>query len=119
MKYVPLGSSGLQVSRVCLGMMSYGDRTERTWHLDEAEAEPVVRRAVGAGVTFFDTADMYSNGRTEEITGSLLRKFFPSREGRKRASCDLPPGADALGIGRPQMKSGVRAPRPPYLRVAQ
>ncbi|MGB6712520.1 MAG: aldo/keto reductase, partial [Candidatus Cybelea sp.] len=80
MKYVRLGTSGLQVSRICLGMMSYGDRTEREWHLDEEAAEPIVRCAIDAGVTFFDTADMYSAGLTEEITGRLLRKLFPSRE---------------------------------------
>jgi 1-deoxyxylulose-5-phosphate synthase len=80
MKFVSLGASGLRVSRICLGMMSYGDRLERPWHLDENEAEPIVRRAVEAGVLFFDTADMYSSGQTEEITGRLLRKFFPSRD---------------------------------------
>ncbi len=80
MNYVRLGLSGLQVSRICLGMMSYGDRTERMWHLDEDAAEPIVRRAVDAGVTFFDTADMYSDGLTEEITGRLLHKLFPSRD---------------------------------------
>lgn len=80
MKYVRLGSSGLQVSRLCLGMMSYGDRSERPWHLDEAAAEPIVRHAVEAGVTFFDTADMYSDGLTEEISGRLLSTLFPSRD---------------------------------------
>ncbi len=60
--------------------MSYGDRTEREWHLDEAAAERIVRSAIDAGVTFFDTADMYSAGLTEEITGRLLRKLLPSRE---------------------------------------
>ncbi|MGZ3499540.1 MAG: aldo/keto reductase [Vulcanimicrobiaceae bacterium] len=80
MNYLRLGSSGLQVSRICLGMMSYGGREERAWHLDQEDAEPIVRRAVDAGVTFFDTADMYSNGRSEEITGRLLRNLFSSRE---------------------------------------
>jgi aryl-alcohol dehydrogenase-like predicted oxidoreductase len=79
-KYERLGSSGLQVSRIGLGMMSYGSKTERAWHLDETEAEPIVRRAVDAGVTFFDTADTYSDGHTEEITGRLLGKLFPSRD---------------------------------------
>jgi aryl-alcohol dehydrogenase-like predicted oxidoreductase len=80
MRYVRLGSSGLKVSRICLGMMSYGDRAERPWHLEEADAEPIVRRAVEAGVTFFDTADMYSDGLTEEITGRLLAKLFQRRD---------------------------------------
>ena len=80
MKYERLSSSGLQVSRIGLGMMSYGSKTERAWHLDETEAEPIVRRAVDASVTFFDTADTYSDGHTEEITGRLLGKLFPSRD---------------------------------------
>src|SRR5580698_9790338 len=80
MQYVRLGRSGLQVSRVGLGMMSYGDRTERAWHLDEPAAEQIVRRAMELGVTFFDTADMYSDGLTEEITGRLLRTLFGRRE---------------------------------------
>ena len=56
------GTSGLKVSRICLGMMSYGDPAYRAWLLDEDAAEPIVRRAVEAGITFFDTADMYSDG---------------------------------------------------------
>jgi aryl-alcohol dehydrogenase-like predicted oxidoreductase len=80
MQYVRLGRSGLRVSRVGLGMMSYGDRTERAWHLDEPAAEQIVRRAMELGVTFFDTADMYSDGLTEEIAGRLLRTLFGRRE---------------------------------------
>jgi 1-deoxyxylulose-5-phosphate synthase len=80
MDYVRLGSSGLKVSRICLGMMSYGDPASRAWHLGEQEAEPIVRRAVEAGVTFFDTADMYSEGMSEEITGRLLGRLFARRE---------------------------------------
>jgi aryl-alcohol dehydrogenase-like predicted oxidoreductase len=79
-QYVRLGTSGLKGSRICLGMMSYGDTVERAWHLDEEAAEPVVRRAVESGVTFFDTADMYSDGMTEQITGRLLTKLFPKRD---------------------------------------
>jgi aryl-alcohol dehydrogenase-like predicted oxidoreductase len=79
-EYVRLGSSGLKVSRICLGMMSYGDRTSRDWHLDEAEAEPLVRRAVETGVTFFDTADVYDDGASEEVTGRLLAKLFSRRD---------------------------------------
>ena len=80
MQYRRLGSSGLQVSRIGLGMMSYGDRTERKWHLDEAAAEDIVRHAVESGITLFDTADMYSDGLTEEITGRLLSKLFAHRD---------------------------------------
>jgi 1-deoxyxylulose-5-phosphate synthase len=80
MQYTRLGRSGLKVSRICLGMMSYGDRSQRAWFLDEDQAAPIVQRAVESGVTFFDTADMYSNGRSEEITGHLLGRFFAHRE---------------------------------------
>jgi aryl-alcohol dehydrogenase-like predicted oxidoreductase len=78
--YQRLGASGLKVSRIGLGMMSYGSTVERAWHLDEAAAEPIVARAAEAGVTFFDTADMYSGGASEEITGRLLAKLFARRE---------------------------------------
>ena len=80
MQYIRLGSSGLRVSRIALGMMSYGDPGLQRWALDEQQAEPIVRRAVGAGVIFFDTADMYSGGVSEEITGRLLAKFFARRD---------------------------------------
>ncbi len=80
MRYVRLGSAGVQVSRICLGMMSYGDPETRTWALDEEGAEPFVRRAAEAGINFFDTADVYSNGVSEEVTGRLLARVFDSRE---------------------------------------
>ena len=80
MEYVRLGSSGLKVSRICLGMMSFGDPANKSWQLDQAASEPIVRRAVEAGVTFFDTADVYSIGVSEEITGRLLPKLFARRE---------------------------------------
>jgi aryl-alcohol dehydrogenase-like predicted oxidoreductase len=80
MEQIRLGGTGTRVSRVCLGMMSYGDPKDREWFLDEDDAEPIVRSAVDAGVTFFDTADMYSAGRSEEITGRLLSRFFPRRD---------------------------------------
>ncbi|MEV4631108.1 aldo/keto reductase [Micromonospora sp. NPDC049523] len=80
MEYVRLGGTGLRVSRVCLGMMSYGSPTWRDWVLDESDAEPLVRRAVELGVTFFDTADVYSLGASEEVTGKLLRTLFDRRD---------------------------------------
>jgi aryl-alcohol dehydrogenase-like predicted oxidoreductase len=80
MDYTRLGSSGLKVSRICLGMMSYGDPASRAWFLGEDAAEPIVRRAVEAGINFFDTADMYSEGVSEEITGRLLARLFADRE---------------------------------------
>src|SRR5688572_29998754 len=80
MQYVRLGSTGLKVSRIALGMMSYGDPASRPWLLREDAAEPIVRRAVEAGVTMFDTADMYSLGVSEEITGRLLKRLFARRD---------------------------------------
>jgi 1-deoxyxylulose-5-phosphate synthase len=81
MQYMRIGGSGLKVSRICLGMMSYGDpgKGDR-WMLTEDAAEPLVRRAVDAGITFFDTADMYSSGTSEEVTGRLLGRIFPRRD---------------------------------------
>ena len=80
MDYVRLGSTGLKVSRICLGMMSYGSKTERAWHLTEADAQPLVKAAADGGVMFFDTADTYSGGVTEEITGRLLSRLFRHRD---------------------------------------
>src|ERR1700736_4284979 len=80
MRYANLGRTGLRVSRVCLGMMSFGNDSERPWVLDETAAEPIVKAAVDGAVTFFDTADTYSNGVTEEITGRLLARLFDRRE---------------------------------------
>jgi aryl-alcohol dehydrogenase-like predicted oxidoreductase len=80
MQQVRLGRTGLQVSRICLGMMSYGAPEWRNWVLGEADADPFVRRAVEAGITFFDTADVYSLGDSERVTGKLLAKYFPRRD---------------------------------------
>ena len=79
MDHVTLGSAGLKVSRICLGMMSYGTQAERAWHLDETAAEPIVKAAIDGGITFFDTADTYSGGASEQITGRLLRRLFGRR----------------------------------------
>jgi aryl-alcohol dehydrogenase-like predicted oxidoreductase len=75
-KYVNLGSTGLRVSGICLGMMSYGNDSDRAWVLDEQAAEPIVRAAADAGVTFYDTADTYSGGASEVATGRLLSQLF-------------------------------------------
>ncbi|MCU0497157.1 MAG: aldo/keto reductase [Anaerolineae bacterium] len=74
MQYVNLGNTGLRVSRICLGMMTYGSPQWRDWVLDEAAARPFVQHAWEAGINFFDTANMYSLGVSEEITGKLLRE---------------------------------------------
>ena len=73
MEYVRLGSTGLKVSRLCLGCMTYGDPGWREWVLDEAASRPFIRDAWEAGINFFDTADMYSLGRSEEILGRALK----------------------------------------------
>ncbi len=75
MEYTLLGKTGVTVSRICLGCMSYGTSKWRPWVLDEADAMPFFRRAVEAGINFFDTADMYSLGVSEEVTGKALREF--------------------------------------------
>jgi aryl-alcohol dehydrogenase-like predicted oxidoreductase len=80
MEYVNLGNTGLRVSRVCLGMMSYGKHESRPWALDEAAAEPIVRRAVEGGIIFFDTADVYNGGQSEVVTGRVLKRLFGMRE---------------------------------------
>ena len=75
MEYVNLGRTGLKVSRICLGMMTYGTPKWRPWILDEETSRPFVRRALEMGINFFDTADMYSRGVSEEVTGRALRDF--------------------------------------------
>src|ERR1700749_3510996 len=79
MEYVNLGATGLKVSRICLGTMTYGSKKWREWVLEEEAAEPFYRRAIEAGINFFDTADIYSLGVSEEITGRALKKYGPSR----------------------------------------
>jgi aryl-alcohol dehydrogenase-like predicted oxidoreductase len=112
MKYARLGSSGLQVSRIGLGMMSYGDPASVGWFLDEDAAEPIVRRAVEGGVTFFDTADMYSDGASEEITGRLLRKLFAHRDDYVLATKVYYPtgtGPNDRGLSRKHIMAAVDA----------
>jgi len=80
MQYTNLGKTGMKVSRLCLGMMSYGAKSWREWVLEEEQAKPFVRRALDAGINFFDTADVYSLGESEKITGKLLKYFGVRRE---------------------------------------
>jgi 1-deoxyxylulose-5-phosphate synthase len=80
MDYVNLGSTGLKVSRLCLGTMTYGSKKWRDWVLEEDESRPFIRRALELGINFFDTADMYSVGVSEEIVGRALRDFGPGRD---------------------------------------
>lgn len=80
MDYVNLGESGLKVSRICLGMMSYGTSQWRDWVMDAADSRPFIRRALELGINFFDTANMYSAGVSEEVTGRALRDFARREE---------------------------------------
>ena len=104
MEYVKLGRTGLDVSRICLGCMSYGisDRGNHAWALDEAEAKPFIRKALEGGINFFDTANVYSGGTSEEIVGRALKEFSRREEvviatkvhGRMR------PGPNGAGLSR-------------------
>jgi aryl-alcohol dehydrogenase-like predicted oxidoreductase len=118
MHYGRLGSTGLEISRIWLGMMSYGSPGWRDWVLDEDAAQPFVKRALDLGINAFDTADVYSAGRSEEITGNLLRRharrdeiviatklFFPLRRGpngkglsRKRVLDSVDASLRRLGV---------------------
>ena len=80
MQYINLGKTGMKVSRLCLGMMSYGAKTWREWVLEGDEANPFVKRALDAGINFFDTADVYSLGESERITGKLLKDLGVNRQ---------------------------------------
>ncbi|SDK46089.1 Predicted oxidoreductase [Nonomuraea jiangxiensis] len=112
MRYVKLGSTGLRVSRICLGMMTYGDPSSREWMLREDAAEPIVRRAVEMGVTFFDTADMYSEGASEEVTGRLLAKLFERRDDYVLATkvyFPMGPGPNDRGLSRKHVMAAIDA----------
>ena len=112
MDYVKLGSAGLKVSRICLGMMSYGSQAEQAWHLDEAAAEPIVKAAADGGITFFDTADTYSGGVSEEITGRLLGRIFGRREDYVLATkvfFPTGPGPNDRGLGRKHVLAAIDA----------
>jgi aryl-alcohol dehydrogenase-like predicted oxidoreductase len=112
MDYVNLGATGLRVSRICLGMMSFGPHESRPWAIDEAAAEPIVRRAVEGGVIFFDTADVYNGGRSEEITGRLLKQLFGSREEyvvATKVHGRTMPGVNGAGLSRKHILASIDA----------
>jgi aryl-alcohol dehydrogenase-like predicted oxidoreductase len=111
MKYVNLGRTGLRVSRVCLGMMSFGNGSERPWVLDEDAAEPIVRAAVEGGITFFDTADTYSGGASEVSTGRLLTNYLSRDEMVVATKVFMPmtPGENGGGLSRKHILSGIDA----------
>src|SRR5919112_133152 len=114
MDYVRLGRSGLEVSRLCLGCMTYGvpDRGNHPWTLDEEQSRPFISRAIELGITFFDTANVYSDGTSEEIVGRALKDFATSRDevviatkvhGRMR------PGPNGGGLSRKAILSEIDA----------
>ncbi|MFI9836125.1 aldo/keto reductase [Nonomuraea sp. NPDC051941] len=112
MDYTRLGNTGLKVSRICLGMMSYGDPARQEWALARDEAEPIIRRAADAGVTFFDTADVYSQGASETVTGEALRAIFRRREDYVLATKVYFPmgkGANDQGLSRKHIHAAIDA----------
>jgi aryl-alcohol dehydrogenase-like predicted oxidoreductase len=111
MHYANLGTSGLRVSRVCLGMMGFGNNSDRPWVIDEDAAEPIVRAAVEGGVTFFDTADAYSAGASEVATGKLVSKYLTRDEAVIATKVFMPvtPGENGAGLSRKHILSGIDA----------
>jgi 1-deoxyxylulose-5-phosphate synthase len=111
MDYVNLGATGMRVSRVCLGMMSFGNNSERPWVLDEDAAEPIVAAAAEGGVTFFDTADVYSAGASEVATGRLLGRLFRRDDVVVATKVFMPVGEseNARGLSRKHILSAIDA----------
>jgi aryl-alcohol dehydrogenase-like predicted oxidoreductase len=111
-EHVNLGKTGLRVSRVCLGMMSFGRHDERPWALGEEDAEPIVRRAVEGGITFFDTADVYNGGESEVLTGRLLKRLFGMREEyvvATKVHGRTMPGENGRGLSRKHILASIDA----------
>src|SRR6266513_2665036 len=112
MDYVNVGDTGLRVSRLCLGMMSFGKHESREWALDEVAAEPIVRRAVEGGVIFFDTADVYNGGQSEVVTGRLLPRLFGMREEyvvATKVHGRTMPGPNGRGLSRKHILASIDA----------
>jgi 1-deoxyxylulose-5-phosphate synthase len=111
MEYVNLGASGLRVSRICLGMMGFGAHPDRAWALDESRAEPIIRAAVDGGINFFDTADIYSHGASEELTGRVLPKLLSRDEMVVATKVFMPmtPGPNGGGLSRKHITSAIDA----------
>jgi aryl-alcohol dehydrogenase-like predicted oxidoreductase len=104
MRYAKLGKTGLEVSAITLGCMSFGESSGRgrPWTLDEAACREIVRQALGAGINVFDTANVYSAGRSEEITGQALKDFVPRDEVVLATKVFMPmrPGPNSTGLSR-------------------
>ena len=113
MEYVRLGRTGLQVSRLCLGCMSYGapDRGPHPWTLDEASSRPFLKRAVESGINFFDTANVYSDGTSEEIIGRALKEYARRDEVviATKVHGRMHPGPNGAGLSRKAILQEVDA----------
>ncbi|HEY6350909.1 MAG TPA: aldo/keto reductase [Candidatus Angelobacter sp.] len=112
MLYVNLGSTGVRVSRICLGCMTYGSKRWREWVLDEEEGRPFIKRALELGINFFDTADMYSLGKSEEVLGRALKDFGPPRPDLVIATKVFFPMGDApnqKGLSRKHIMDAIDA----------
>ena len=110
MDYVRLGKTGLKVSRICLGTMTYGSSKWRDWVLDDEASRPFIKRALEAGINFFDTADIYSLGASEEVLGRALKDFGPSRENIVVATKVFNPmgeGPNQRGLGRKHIMHAI------------
>ncbi len=110
MEYVNLGWTGTKVSRLALGMMTYGAKSWREWVLEWDEASPLIRRAYEAGINFFDTADMYSLGASEEITGRAVKEFAASRDEVVIATKVFNPMSDGVndrGLSRKHIMASI------------
>src|SRR5665213_823921 len=111
MQYAQLGKSGLSVSRICLGCMSYGTSEWRPWVLDEREAQAFYKLALESGINFFDTADMYSIGMSEEVTGRALREMANMEEIVLATKVNFPmgKGQNMGGLSRKHIVQGCEA----------
>ncbi len=112
MEYVRLGSTGMKVSRICLGCMSYGQPGKRNdWTLNEEQSRPYIQRALELGINFFDTADVYSLGASEEVTGKALRDFARRDEVviATKVRFEMGPGPNDKGLSRKHILSSIDA----------
>ena len=110
MDYTRLGTTGMKVSQLALGMMTYGAKSWREWVLEWDESEPLLRRAFEAGINFFDTADIYSLGASEEITGRAVKEFAASREEvviATKVYNDMGHGVNDKGLSRKHIMDSI------------
>ena len=111
MDYVRLGNTGLKVSRICLGTMSFGQSEERLWALTEDQSRPFIQRALELGINFFDTADVYNDGLSEQIVGRALRDFARRDEVvlATKVHGAMGPGPNDRGLSRKHIRSSIDA----------